>query len=194
MNVSRPVVSALLVLSAISCTLSERVFGVGVFRVELALLAEQPWRLATSALVHSNSLHLALNVAGIWYFGRVLEARMGSLRFAVFVLFLLLGSMSAQVFLDRPAIGLSGVWYGLFGYCFVIDHYESMDEVIDESVSLLAWGWLLLCVVTTYAGVFRVGNIGHFSGVCLGMSSAYVAHSFGGSAATARARKEHSPK
>jgi len=41
-----------------------------------------PWQIVTYSFLHANLAHLALNMFGLWTFGRDVERTAGSLRFA----------------------------------------------------------------------------------------------------------------
>lgn len=85
----------------------------------------QPWRVLTTALVHSTSspLHLAFNMLALFVVGRALEPLIGRGRFvALYLLSALAGSL-AVLLLGNPfgsVIGASGAVFGLFAAYIVI--------------------------------------------------------------------------
>ena len=94
----------------------------------------EPWRMLTSAFVHSQGfiLHIGLNMYMLWIFGQVLEPVLGRIRFlAVYLLsgiggsvgFLLLTPFSPPVFVE----GASGAIFGLFGALLVIQARRGGD-------------------------------------------------------------------
>lgn len=85
-------------------------YGPAVERGEL-------WRALTGPLVHGGLLHLAFNLSAVFTLGRVLEAGIGSFRFAVATLAGALGSACGALLFDFDAatIGISGVILGWGG-------------------------------------------------------------------------------
>ena len=86
-----------------------------------SLAAGQWWRLLSPMLIHFGILHLAMNALWYWELGRRIEYRHGGL--ALLGLTLLFGLLSnfAQFWFGGPSLfgGLSGVLYGLLGYCWI---------------------------------------------------------------------------
>ena len=85
----------------------------------------EPWRLLTTALVHSQSflLHVGLNMYSLWLFGQALEPMLGRARFlALYVISAFAGSLGV-LFLSAPnqaVVGASGAIFGLMGAFLVI--------------------------------------------------------------------------
>jgi membrane associated rhomboid family serine protease len=73
----------------------------------------------TSLFLHASALHLVANVGFLVLFGRGLEARLGSVRFAGLYLVCGLAAAAAQVASDPaafvPAVGASGAVSGVLG-------------------------------------------------------------------------------
>lgn len=96
-------------------------FYAGSLYPQLTGGAFEPWRLLTSALVHSSFWHVGLNMLALWMIGRSLEPVLGRARFLVLYLLGALGG-SVAVALIAPntfVVGASGAIFGLFG-AFVI--------------------------------------------------------------------------
>ncbi|AXQ31474.1 rhomboid family intramembrane serine protease [Solimonas sp. K1W22B-7] len=77
----------------------------------------QPWQLVTSAFLHGGMLHLAVNMFGVWTFGRELEQALGPLRFLRLYAVSVLAAAATQLVAVHfgkpvPTVGASG---GLFG-------------------------------------------------------------------------------
>ncbi|MCI0140802.1 rhomboid family intramembrane serine protease [Arthrobacter bambusae] len=96
--------------------------------------AFEPWRMLTSAFVHSQGfvLHIVLNMYMLWIFGQVLEPVLGRIRFlAVYVLSAVGGSVGfmllTPVFPVTPVEGASGAIFGLFGALLVIQSRRGGD-------------------------------------------------------------------
>ena len=99
--------------------------------------AFEPWRLLTSAFLHSQGfiLHIALNMYMLWIFGQALEPLLGRLRFlAVYVISAIGGSVGylALTPVLPPGgpvgvVGASGAIFGLFGAMLVVQRHRGAD-------------------------------------------------------------------
>ena len=128
-----------------------------------------PWTLPTSVLLHGNAMHLGFNLLVLWQLGRVVEAIWGTWRTVLFFLFLAIGSQSAQWALSGPAVGLSGVVYGLFGLLWAASRWhEDQLGLLNPSVTRMLVGWFFLCILLTEMGTLRIANTAHGAGAILG--------------------------
>ncbi|GHG54553.1 rhomboid family intramembrane serine protease [Sinomonas cellulolyticus] len=97
------------------------------------LTAQEPWRMLTSAFLHSQGffLHILLNMYTLWLFGQALEPYLGRIRFlAVYLLSAVGGSVGYLLLAPPPAtavIGASGAIFGLFGGLFVVMRQRGGD-------------------------------------------------------------------
>jgi membrane associated rhomboid family serine protease len=86
--------------------------------------AAQPWRMLTSAFLHSQTspLHLLFNMFSLYVFGPIIESAVGRLRFLVLYLLAAFGGSVAVLLLNPGVyvIGASGAIFGLLGAFFVI--------------------------------------------------------------------------
>ncbi|WP_442544228.1 rhomboid family intramembrane serine protease [Arthrobacter sp. KN11-1C] len=95
--------------------------------------AFEPWRMLTSAFVHSQGfvLHIVLNMYMLWIIGQVLEPVLGRIRFlAVYVLSAIGGSVGFLLLTPVPGSaveGASGAIFGLFGALLVIQSRRGGD-------------------------------------------------------------------
>ena len=94
----------------------------------------EPWRMLTSAFVHSQGfvLHILLNMYMLWVFGQFLEPVLGRVRFlAVYLLSAIGGSVGFLLLTPAlPAVavvGASGAIFGLFGALLVIQSRRGGD-------------------------------------------------------------------
>ncbi|WKB54273.1 rhomboid family intramembrane serine protease [Eleftheria terrae] len=78
-----------------------------------------PWQVVTHAFLHSNALHLFLNMLGLWMFGVELERMWGSKRFLQFYTAGLLSAAVVQV-LFTVVVGGRSVSMGASGGLFAI--------------------------------------------------------------------------
>ena len=77
------------------------------------------WRLITPIFLHFSVAHLVFNCLWIYILGEKIENIDGSLIFIVLVIFSAIFSNSLQYFWSGSSLfgGLSGVIYGLIGFC-----------------------------------------------------------------------------
>lgn len=82
-------------------------------------VAEGQWyRLLTSAFLHQETWHFAMNMLGLWFLGPPLEAALGRLRFSGLYLLSALGGSALTYLFSSPgqaSLGASGAIFGLFG-------------------------------------------------------------------------------
>jgi membrane associated rhomboid family serine protease len=90
----------------------------------MTLGAGEWWRLLTSAFVHGNLLHLAMNMFALWQAGQLVERIFGSLRFAGLYLLAAVGgsvgSLLWGLLSHHPvnSVGASGAIFGIIGGLF----------------------------------------------------------------------------
>ena len=120
----------------------------------------EPWRMLTSAFLHSQGfvLHIVLNMYMLWIFGQALEPLLGRIRFlAVYLLSAIGGSVGFLLLTPvYPAagpvgvVGASGAIFGLFGAMLVVQRHRGSDTkqlwiliaingVIGFMVPQIAW-------------------------------------------------------
>lgn len=131
------------------------------------------WRLWSPAMVHFSLPHALFNALGVWILGRSLEARAGTLAFAVLVSVSALVSNLAQYYWSPETVfgGMSGVVYALVGSVFILQRRYPAWHDVPSGIVLLAVAWLLLCatgIVTFVLGV-GVANAAHVGGFVCGM-------------------------
>lgn len=101
---------------------------------------------ATSAVLHGNPTHLAMNMLGLWWLGPMVASRLGDRGFLPLAGLSALGAgLCYALFSDvyAPMVGASGVIYGLLGAVavwFVLDRHEQgknfASHAIDAAVLL----------------------------------------------------------
>ena len=90
-----------------------------------------PWQLLTYGFLHGNFAHILFNMLALWMFGREIELRWGSRRFAVYYVICVMGAGFIQLIVTTlslksggtpyPTIGASGGTFGIllaFGMLF----------------------------------------------------------------------------
>lgn len=141
----------------------------GVLIPSTAGLARQPWILFSSALPHLDPIHLLFNLSWWWLFGTRIERAWGAAALLGITLVLSAGSAAAQLAFSSPAVGLSGVVYGLCGLLYVAQRTcpGLVGSVSPKTVQLFI-AWFALCVALTIMDVWHVGNVAHAAGAGLG--------------------------
>ena len=110
----------------------------------------QPWRMLTSALVHSmgSPIHLLLNMAVLWLIGRQIEQFLGAAKFVAIYVLSAFGGAVAVLFLAEPnsaVVGASGAVYGLFAALWMIgrrlgSRYAQHHRVDRHQLCLFLFG------------------------------------------------------
>lgn len=150
-------------------------FGWYLISVRSAIWNGEIWRLGTTALVHAGFstggiLHIAFNLYWFWRFGGPIETWMGSAKFTGYFLLLAFGPMAAQFLVSaHPAVGLSGVVYGMFGTLFALRRNKDFAaEILQPATIQMLVIWFFLCIVLTQGGMMSVANVAHGGGALLG--------------------------
>ena len=137
------------------------------------------WRLITPMLIHFSFAHLVFNCLWIYVLGSKIEQFDGHLIFINLILFCSICSNLTQYFFGGPSLfgGLSGVIYGMLGFCMIIE-LESQFERYDlpPALYLFMIVWLLLGFmgVLTLFGFGNVANFAHLGGLISGIIFAMI--------------------
>jgi membrane associated rhomboid family serine protease len=141
------------------------------------------WRLITAAFLHYGPFHLLLNMLALYWFGTLLERRIGSGRYLMLYLVSGLAGSAGALVLDptTPTVGASGALFGILGAGLVLERQR--DYVFGGS----ALGIIVINLVFT----FSIANIsigGHIGGLIGGAAATLGLSRFGrGHAAYGRA-------
>lgn len=143
-------------------------------------LAEgQWWRLWTPALLHFGPLHLAMNALWTWELGRRIEWREGGVVLLLLVASYALVSNLAQFVWGGPGLfgGLSGVLYGLLGYCWIFQLLAPTPAYqLPRGVLAMMLIWLLVCLsgVIDTLGLGAIANAAHVGGLVAGCAAGLI--------------------
>jgi membrane associated rhomboid family serine protease len=131
------------------------------------------WRLLTSVFLHTQFLHIILNMYALWIFGPLLERFLGYARFlALYLTCGMAGSVTVVYFTasNQPTLGASGAIFGLFGAAVLILRSRGAD--------ITSWMVLLginLVISFTVPSISWQGHIGGLvAGLLLGLVFAYT--------------------
>ncbi|HEU5280197.1 MAG TPA: rhomboid family intramembrane serine protease [Gaiellaceae bacterium] len=133
------------------------------------------WRLLTAAFLHYGPFHLLLNMLGLYWFGSLLEQRIGSGRFVLlYVVSGLAGSAGALVVSPTsPTVGASGAIFGILGAGLVLE--QQRDYVFGGS----ALGVIIANLVLTFAWSGNISVGGHIGGLIGGAAATLALSRFG---------------
>ena len=154
--------------------------------VDTGYLASEPdmtqwWRLISPMLLHFGWMHLAFNALWYWELGRRIELRSGSfVLLGLTLLFALVSNVTQWLTGDANALfgGLSGVLYGLLGYCWL---YQMISPNVyfdlPKGVVIMMLVWLGLCLsgLVTVLGFGAIANGAHVGGLLIGCLCGAVA-------------------
>ena len=122
------------------------------------------WRLVTAAFLHYGPFHLLLNMVALYWFGSLLEERIGSGRYLLLYLVSgLAGSAGALLWSNgflTPTVGASGAIFGILGAGLVLERQR--DYVFGGS----ALGVIVINFVFTFSisGISKGGHLGGLVG------------------------------
>lgn len=132
------------------------------------LALDQPWRLLSPALLHLSATHLFFNLFWWWYLAGRVELSLGGP--TLLIIFLLTGVSAnlLQWYTSGPLFGgLSGVVYGLFGFCAVYGWRRR--SALNLPPALL--GFMIAWLVLGYTDILWVNmaNEAHLMGLISGL-------------------------
>ena len=134
------------------------------------------WRLLTAAFLHYGPVHLILNMVGLYWFGSLLEERIGAARYLMLYLVSgLAGSAGALLWSNgflTPTVGASGAIFGILGAGLVLERQR--DYVFGGS----AMGVIIINFVLTFS-ISSISKGGHIGGLVGGILCALGLTRFG---------------
>jgi len=148
----------------------------------LAFFRQQPfdylqsWRFITPAFLHFSMLHIVFNLLWWWQLAGLVEKQQGKQRLLILFLFSAIASNLAQFFLVGPYFGgLSGVVYGLVGYCWLVGQLNKKSEVhLSNTLFIFLLAWLVLGFIGLLP--VNVANYAHLVGLLAGLILAAACH------------------
>ena len=135
-----------------------------------SLLDGQLWRLVTPMFLHFGLLHVLFNVWWMLDLGRMVESRLGSLRFLGLIMFISMPSHLVQGYFFGPTFGgLSGVVYGLLGYVWL---RSKRDPHCGLELHPQTMMFMLIWLVLGFGVLKNIANGVHVAGLVMGLLAA----------------------
>ncbi len=153
----------------------------GEFTVNDAVFRLQLWRFITFQFLHENITHLLFNMLGLFFFGPMIEAFLGRVRYLAFYLLCgIAGPLSYMFFYglhveaERRGASLIGASAGVFGILMAAAHIAPNATVliyglIPARLRTVAWVLLGIAAYTIFTnGQNAGGEAAHLGGAALG--------------------------
>jgi|TARA_A100001388_G_scaffold266904_1_gene240443 GlpG protein len=143
------------------------------------LIENQWWRLITPMFLHFSFAHLAFNCLWIYVLGEKIERVDGKLIFTLIIILTGVFSNLLQYFWTSSSLfgGLSGVIYGMLGYCLVMEMESNYDKYgLPPGLYLFMIAWLILGFlgILDLFGFGSVANFAHLGGMLSGLMFAMI--------------------
>ena len=143
------------------------------------LISNEWWRLITPMFIHFSPTHLIFNSLWIYILGREIEQLDGKIIFIFLILFTSASSNYLQYSFSGPSLfgGLSGVVYGLLGYCFVSETFLRINKFsFPPAIYIFMFVWLLIGFTgfLDLLGFGKIANFAHLGGLLSGILSGYI--------------------
>lgn len=143
------------------------------------LIENQWWRLITPMFLHFSFAHLAFNCLWIYVLGEKIERVDGKLIFTLIIVLTGVFSNLLQYFWTSSSLfgGLSGVIYGMLGYCLVMEMESNYDKYgLPPGLYLFMIAWLILGFlgILDLFGFGSVANFAHLGGMLSGLMFAMI--------------------
>ena len=143
------------------------------------LIENQWWRLITPMFLHFSFAHLAFNCLWIYVLGEKIERVDGKLIFTLIIILTGVFRNLLQYFCTSSSLfgGLSGVIYGMLGYCLVMEMESNYDKYgLPPGLYLFMIAWLILGFlgILDLFGFGSVANFAHLGGMLSGLMFAMI--------------------
>ena len=132
------------------------------------------WRFFTCALLHGGLMHLFLNLAGIYIFGRELESIYSSVKFLFICLLTSWGStLTSYAFSPGLAIGASGIVFGIIG-SLISFYFTQKGKVTGADYKFKSMYTLVIINLILGFMMPRIDNSAHIGGIVTGLLSGWL--------------------
>ena len=165
-----PALRALLIVDPLGVNLSSVLSKLELLQSVLGQF--QLWRLFTPDFVHFSVSHLVFNLLMLWFLGGQVEHKQG--RGRLFLLFLVCSVIPnvAQYLESGPLFGgMSGVVYGLVGYCWLWNRRHPGVLVFPSALMGVSVAWLVIgyTPLTEALLIGKMANSAHLFGLLVGL-------------------------
>ena len=136
----------------------------------------QIWRLITPDFLHFSWTHIIFNSVLLWFLGSQVEWMDGRARLVTLFVVTSLTSNGLQFAVSGPLFGgLSGVVYGILGYCWLSQRRRPRFQFPPALVTfLLLWMVIGFTPIPEVIGLGRMANEAHLGGFVGGLALAAV--------------------
>ncbi len=133
-------------------------------------LVYRPWTLVTYMFLHANLSHIFWNMLGLYFFGPILEARLGGPRFLR--LFLISGAVGGLCWLIFTALPLGGIGAligasgGVFGVQLGFAYFWPRQPIYIWGIVPIEARWLvvIMTAISLFSGITGAsGGVAHFA-------------------------------
>ena len=132
------------------------------------------WRFFTCAFLHGGLMHLFLNLAGLYIFGKELESIYGSIKFLFICLLTSWGStLASYTFSSGIAIGASGIVFGIIG-SLISFYFTQKGKVTGADYKFKSMYTLVIINLILGFMMPRIDNSAHIGGIVTGLLSGWV--------------------
>lgn len=164
-NITNPSFTYTLIILCVGVWFLQLLFGpnlTSTFDLRPLLVRFEPWRLITSAFLHSHNsiLHLLMNMLALYWIGSDLEKILGHAKYLTLFLLSALGGSVLFVLLSAPnssALGASGAIFGMFGAYAVF--YKALKQNMSGILVLLLLNLSMPLFVPGIAWQAHVGGL-----------------------------------
>lgn len=139
-------------------------------------ILSRPWTLITSMFLHSptNTLHILFNMLLLYFFGPIVESRIGTRRFLG--LYFGAGIIAALFasFFYTAALGASGALMGIMGVAVMLmpNMRVLLWGVVPMTLRNLAILFVVIDIFNTFAAT-NIATVAHFAGLASGLVYGY---------------------
>ena len=129
----------------------------------------QYWRFLSCVLLHGNILHLFVNIAALYIFGREVESIFGSFRFLILFLYSSWGaSLTSYIFSPGISIGASGALFGIIGGLIIF--FFRQRENVSGAILRFKSMYTLVAINLLFGFLIpRIDNSAHIGGLITGL-------------------------
>ena len=136
----------------------------------------QIWRLITPDFLHFSWSHIIFNSVMLWFLGSQVEWFDGRVRLITLFLITSILSNGLQYAVSGPLFGgLSGVVYGILGYCWLSQRRNPRFQFPPALVTFaVIWMVVGFTALPEMLGMGRMANDAHLGGFVAGVTLAVI--------------------